>query len=316
MTTENQDLTTTVRGYVDKPSISSHPSAAGNRESAGYYGSNSDLLGDCQPAMDATPELRRSSIDQPGNTSSRPTKAKVSVLIIDDDFVFGKILCHHLHAEGYNCTLESDHAAIYKLITDGPSPDIFILDNDLGNNISGLDLCRMIKSRHERPVIMLTADDSETTTVNCLDAGADQYIVKPYKTSELLARMRSAVRSYSYESSASKSKESSKPLTSIKIDRYHRVLRSATKSTLLTEKETMLLEFLFANIGVELSRESVNAALYGSKPMLNSRTIDVLMGRIRKKLKFIDSPYVINNLRNFGYILYKPMDSMVEGGVA
>lgn len=229
---------------------------------------------------------------------------KRSVLIVEDDFVFAKALFLHLQKEGYTCTLESDIDAVVELMEKGPIPDIFILDYELGSSMNGLDICRLIKSRVQRPVIMLTGNESEEITVRCLDAGADQYLVKPYKKNELLARIRTAMRSYSLklEQETQEKFADSAPLL---LDKARRTISDGYRSVLLTEKETLLLEFFLGNIGVELSRETMHFALYGSKPELFSRNIDVLVGRVRKKLQTLAAPYSINHLRSFGYVMHK-----------
>lgn len=237
---------------------------------------------------------------------SDPMKKK-SVLIVEDDFIFAKSLFLHLQKDGYNCTLESDIETVIELLDKGPVPDIFILDYELGYSMTGLDLCRLIKSRLQRPVIILTGNDSEEVTVRCLDAGADQYLVKPYKKNELLARMRTAMRSYSLklEGETLERIADSSPLL---LEKSSRTISDGHRKVALTEKETLLLEFLLGNLGVELSRETIHFALYGNKPEFFSRNIDVLVGRVRKKLMALAAPYSINHLRSFGYVMHRVPD--------
>lgn len=236
---------------------------------------------------------------------------KKSVMIVEDDFIFAKSLFLHLQKEGFNCTLESDASSLLQMIEHGPTPDLFILDYELGEGLTGLDLCRIIKARLQRPVLMLTGDDSEETTVRCLDAGADQYLLKPYKKNELLARIRSSMRNYRSpgESTPPVIHDEDQP----RLDTKRRQLDFAGRHVGLTERETMLLELLLGNLGVEMSRETVHFALYGSKPEIFSRTIDVLVGRVRKKLKGLSAPYSINHLRSFGYVMERVTHTTATG---
>lgn len=234
---------------------------------------------------------------------SDPMKKK-SVLIVEDDFVFAKSLFLHLQKEGYTCTLENDIEAVIELLDKGPVPDIFILDYELGYNMNGLDICRLIKSRVQRPIIMLTGNDSEEVTVRCLDAGADQYLVKPYKKNELLARIRTAMRSYSLKLEQETLERISES-TPLLLEKNNRTISDGYRTVALTEKETLLLEFFLGNLGIELSRETMHFALYGNKPEFFSRNIDVLVGRVRKKLMALAAPYSINHLRSFGYVMHK-----------
>jgi len=229
---------------------------------------------------------------------------KRSVLIVEDDFVFAKALFLHLQREGYNCTLEDHIAGIAALLDKGPVPDIFILDYELGHDMNGLDICRLIKARVQRPVIMLTGNDSEEVMALCLDAGADQYLVKPYRKNELLARMRTALRAYSMNS-GQETPEKPADSSPVQLDKHNRFLSDGLSTVALTEKETLLLEFFLGNLGVELSRETIHFALYGTKPEFFSRNIDVLVGRVRKKLATLLAPYPINHLRGFGYVMNK-----------
>ncbi len=237
---------------------------------------------------------------------------KKSALIIEDDYVFAKILSHLLQKEGYNCTFENDIPALIDLIEQGPAPDIYILDYELGNSITGLDLCRMIKAKKpQTPVLMLTGYDFEEIAVRCLDAGADQYLVKPYKKNELLARIRTALRS-NHIVTESENLKSRPDLQLQQRSLKRRVLSAGSKQLKLTELEAVLLEYMMGNIGVELSRETLHSTLYGFQPDAFSRKIDVLIGRTKKKLESLDAPYSINNLRGYGYIMHTAPSTELE----
>jgi len=234
-----------------------------------------------------------------------PWMKKKSILVVEDDLVFGKVLCMQLQQEGYNCTLLDNIDLVMAILDEGPFPDLFILDYELGTLINGLDICRSVKTRMQLPILMLTGNDAETTVVNCLDAGADQYLVKPYNKLELLARIRTALRKYPKDESSQPDSGSAKTL---KLDVNHRMASLGNRSIAITEKESMLLNYLLGNLGIELSRENMHFMIHGTKPDIYSRSMDVLVGRTRKKLKQLNAPYTINHIRSYGYVMHRLPD--------
>ena len=221
-----------------------------------------------------------------------------TVMVIDDDPIFVKMLVHHLSQENYNCLTLDDLSNLSQQHWLDIKADIFILDYELGLDIKGLELCRTIKSQVSRPVLMLTGDGSETTVVECLDAGADQFMVKPYKKSELMARLRSTLRSFKHPA------KNDAQARDLDIELAERRVRFGKNSVQLTERELGLLEMFMHDTGNGISRDTAHIALSKSKSEhVNSRSVDVLVGRLRKKLASINAPYVINHIRNQGYVL-------------
>jgi DNA-binding response OmpR family regulator len=225
---------------------------------------------------------------------------KKLALIVEDDKVFGMMLIQNLQREGYSCELFKDPRSVLEALDAGIMPDIFILDLNLGDELNGLDLCRIVKARFNRPVLMLTGNESEEVLVSCLDAGADQYLVKPYKNQELLARMRAALRYYQNVEELAGSSDS----VSFRLERNLRILTNDKVQVPLTEREVQLLEILLGNIGTEMSREVLHRAIYGVKPGLYNRNVDVLVGRVRKKIKLAGSPFTIEQVRSHGYVMH------------
>ena len=224
------------------------------------------------------------------------TMKKKSAVIVDDDPIFTTLIALHLRKEGFSCTVFNEACQAKLRIDPNNSPDIFILDYDLRSDLTGLDLCRMITSGSTGAVIMMTVNDTEEAVVSCLDAGAAHYIVKPYKPMELIARIRSTLRRKNDEK---KSKKTGQSL----LDSHARRLLNGKASIPLTEMETALMEILLCNLEKRLSREQAHYALYGKNREFNNRAIDVLVSRLRRKLEQTHSPYLINNIRSFGYVL-------------
>ncbi len=224
---------------------------------------------------------------------------KISLIIVEDDVVFAKILCHQLEKAGYLCTIPSDCTNLLEILDKGPAPDLFILDYELGWALNGLELCAHIKARMHKPVLMLTADDTELTATRCLDAGADQYVVKPYQHLELLARMRAAMRLYKAANVETEA------YSDLQHDVNRRGIAYGGAHVSLTEKEAIMLDLLLGQMGNELSREDIHRAIYGASPKVYSRNVDVIVGRVRKKLNRLGSPYSIVHIRSFGYTLLR-----------
>jgi len=225
---------------------------------------------------------------------------KASVLIVEDNPVFAKVLAMLLEKANYHCTTTGDISIFQNLLREGPVPDMFIFDYDLGAEMNGIELCELVKSRHRRPVIMLTANDSEEISVASLYAGADQHIVKPYRINELLARIRATILNYSScYNSLTPMPESSQ----ITLDSSLRLLKFNDKKVMLTEKEIQLYELLMSNLGMALKREVIYFNVFGGKSPTLSRRVDVLVGRLRKKLRASDMPLSIVQSRNHGYML-------------
>lgn len=190
---------------------------------------------------------------------------------------------------------------------------MFILDYFLGEKgISGLDVCRKIKARYRAPVVMLTANAQMETIVNCLNAGADQYLVKPYRIEELIARIEAVLRLYPDRTAITRTREAlSFP---VNIDWAERKLIGRDGSVIrLTEKELSLLELFIAAGDSLLDREKSFAAIYDKEMDPFNRSIDILVSRLRKKLMVVERNSDIMTIRGRGYHLVMPPLSP-EGG--
>lgn len=225
-----------------------------------------------------------------------------TIVIVDDDPVFTRILSYRL--EKYQFCCESYHTAtdaLVKLAHQSP-PDIVLLDYSLGpNEQSGVDLCRQIKYMMPGvPLVMLTGNDTTQTIVSCLDAGADQYVLKPYVLEELLARIRAVGRVYEKKDDIGRGGD----YEDFKLNIFEQTLTTPEGTARLTEKEMAFAELMLKSLGSPLSREYLYSVIYEREFDSLSRNLDMLAVRFRKKLSGITKHYSIKSVRGEGYIMY------------
>lgn len=179
--------------------------------------------------------------------------------------------------------------------------------------MSGLDVCRNIKSRYRAPVIMLTANSEITTIVSCLQAGADQYVVKPCHIDGLEARIHATIRLYNNSSGSLAATTVVERLKgALTVNWQLRMLTTAAgKFILLTEKEMALFELLVSENSV-LSRERAYASIYESAMPALNRSIDNLVSRLRRKLVALSVGIDIQPIRGGGYLLINPTEERPE----
>ena len=233
---------------------------------------------------------------------------KKHIVVVDDDAVFGEILCAGLHKNAFTTKrFDTVDAFLKNLGSISANPvDLFIIDFHLDKpNINGLDLCRRIKSKGAYPVIMLTGEDDVETTVACLYAGAEQYVTKPYELDELVARIHVVLKGWARAavSYLESSGDAEKP--TLTLQGRSRVLSCGDKETKLTQREVSLAESLLGSMGIEMEREHIYFAIFGRAMEPFSRAVDILVARLRKKLKLVTDDYVIIPTRNSGYMLVK-----------
>ncbi len=219
------------------------------------------------------------------------------ILIIEDEKDIVESLEYNLKNEGYKVSKAYDGLNGLRLAEE-KVPAIVLLDLMLPG-LDGLEVCRRLKKNPKTaaiPVIMLTAKGSETDKVVGLEVGADDYIVKPFSTKELIARIKTILRRYE--------KPAEKPAGAIKfkdleIDTDKHEVRAAGKPVELTAKEFQLLLYLAENPERVFSRERLLDAVWGIDVAIETRTVDVHMRRLREKLGKAGDHLV--TLRGVGY---------------
>lgn len=202
---------------------------------------------------------------------------KITVLIVDDDESICMLLKAFLESEGLKAITCHDGQSAVDLLETMPI-DIILLDVMMPE-MDGFETLRRIRARHSVPVIFLTARDMLTDKEKGFEAGADDYIVKPFDPREVLLRIRTQLR----ETGKVTSRNVTVGELSIDMDRY-RVYVGGEQITGLKPKEIQLLHFLAKNAGQVLTREQIINNVWGYSTLVDSRTIDVHILRLRKAL--------------------------------
>ena len=224
---------------------------------------------------------------------------KPSVLVVEDEPAQREVLIYNLKAEGFevSCAETGDDALV---LVSETQPDVIILDWMLPG-VSGIEICRRLKANagtRAIPVIMLTARSEETDRVRGLETGADDYVVKPYSVVELMARVRTQLRRVR---PASVGEQLS--FEDIKLDaETHRVTRDG-KSLKLGPTEFRLLSTFMEKPGRVWSREQLLDRVWGRDIYVDSRTVDVHIGRLRKALCTHGGDDPLRTVRGAGYSL-------------
>lgn len=217
------------------------------------------------------------------------------ILVIEDEPDIADFIKRGLALKGYEIAVAAtgeqglDSAREF-------SPDLVILDLMLPG-MDGVDVCRHLRQESDLPIIMLTARDSVADKVSGLDAGADDYITKPFAFDELLARVRSALRR--------KAGLDQEVLTvgDLSVRPASREVERAGRSIELTAREYELLEFLVRNAGRVLTKEIIFEKVWGYDFEIESDAIKVYVRYLRKKLNAPGEPDLIHALRGVGYML-------------
>jgi two-component system response regulator RegX3 len=227
-----------------------------------------------------------------------------TVLVVEDEASFVDALSVGLQREGFRVQVARDGAEALELF-DLVEPDLVLLDLMLPL-VSGVDVCRQLRARSTVPIIMVTAKASEIDTVVGLEVGADDYVAKPYRLRELVARMRAALRRAPRDDAGPPS-EDVLEVGDVRLDadRHEVVIRGEEVS--LPLKEFELLELLLANAGRVLTRETLISRIWGVDYVGDTKTLDVHVKRLRAKVEDDPSnPRRIVTIRGLGYKYEKP----------
>lgn len=225
------------------------------------------------------------------------------VLIVEDEESFVEALSVGLQREGFDPRVARDGAAAIKMF-DAVHPDVVLLDVMLPG-ISGIDVCRHIRRVSGTPVIMVTARDSEVDTVVGLELGADDYVTKPYRLRELVARMRAVMRRQPAGAAPPLESEVLE-VGDVKLDGGRREVTVAGEVVALTRKEFELLEYLMSEPGRVILRERLIDEVWGVDYVGDTKTLDVHIRRLRSKIDIDPTrPSRITAVRGVGY-RYEP----------
>ena len=224
-----------------------------------------------------------------------------TVLVVEDEASYVEALIIGLTREGFRVEVAVDGAEALARF-DIVQPDVVLLDVMLPR-ISGIDVCRQLRKRSQVPIIMVTAKGAEIDTVVGLEVGADDYVTKPYRMRELVARMRAVMRRQGAAASTGPElSEGAVTVGAVSLDpAEHRVLIDGAEVT-MPLKEFELLHLLLANAGRVLSRDMLIDRVWGSDYVGDTKTLDVHVKRLRGKLEADSAnPTRIVTIRGRGY---------------
>lgn len=226
--------------------------------------------------------------------------ASQTILVVEDEEAFIDALVVGLRREGFLVEVARDGAEAL-LNFDKISPDIVLLDVMLPK-VSGTDVCREIRKKSQVPIIMVSAKGAEIDTVVGLEVGADDYIVKPYRIRELVARVRAALRRSASSESDVYESGSTVNVGDVTINPEQHVVTVRGKLTKLPLKEFELLYVLMANAGRVMTRDILIDRVWGSDYYGDTKTLDVHIKRLRSKIETVPStPTAILTIRGLGY---------------
>jgi two-component system KDP operon response regulator KdpE len=206
--------------------------------------------------------------------------SKGNILVVDDEPQISRVLKTTLASQGYGVRIASDGDEAAQVLKEW-SPDLVITDLRMPN-MDGIDLCRHVRARSRIPIIVLSVKGEEATKVAALDAGADDYVTKPFSVNELLARVRAALRRASAPEEA---KSSLIEVGDFRIDVSTRNVRVREREVHLTPKEFDLLVYLARNAGGVLTHRKLLAAVWGANSVEQPEYLRVFVGHLRKKLE-------------------------------
>ena len=220
-----------------------------------------------------------------------------TILVVDDEHAIADMICTSLELAGFHC-LRADNAQQAHALIINEKPDLVLLDWMMPGT-SGLELARRLR-RHELtarlPLIMLTAKGEEDNRIQGLDAGADDYITKPFSTRELTARVKAVLR-------RSSTTENEEPLIagSLTMDRVSRRALGDGKPVELGPTEYRLLEFFMSHPERAYTRAQLLDHVWGGNVYIDERTVDVHIRRLRKALEPSNNDALIQTVRGTGY---------------
>ena len=226
----------------------------------------------------------------------------MKILVVDDERAVRESLRRALELEGYEIELAADgREALSRLMENGGSqPDAVILDV-LMPGVDGLEVCRRLRRGGSSvPVLMLTARDEIESRVSGLDAGADDYVSKPFALEELLARVRALLRR------TSDTPDDILRFADLELDPGTREVRRGGRVIELTRTEFALLELFMTNPRQVLTRSIIFERVWGYDFGFASNSLDVYIGYLRRKTEAGGLPRLIQTVRGVGYALREP----------
>ena len=217
------------------------------------------------------------------------------VLVVEDDEAIAQVLQRSLRLEGYEVKLAVDGVAALEE-AHAFLPDLVILDLGLPR-MDGIEVAKRLRETDDVPILVLTARDAVDARVEGLDAGADDYLVKPFERQELLARLRALLRRRPPRGQAALS------VADLRLNPDTHEVSRAGRRIDLTQREFELLEYLMRNERIVISRQRLLDEVWGYDPFSMTNTIEVFVSNLRRKLEAGGEPRLLHTIRGAGYVL-------------
>jgi two-component system, OmpR family, response regulator MprA len=217
------------------------------------------------------------------------------VLVVEDDTDIASVLRRSLDKEGYEVRVAGDGEAALDQSA-AFNPDLVILDLGLPK-LDGMEVARRLRSADDVPILMLTARDALEARVEGLDAGADDYLVKPFERQELLARLRALLRRRPPRGSASV------VVGDLALNPDTHEVSRGGRDIDLTQREFELLEYLMRNERIVVPRQRLLEEVWGYDPFATTNTIEVFVSNLRRKLESGGEARLLHTIRGAGYVL-------------
>jgi DNA-binding response OmpR family regulator len=214
---------------------------------------------------------------------------------VEDDEEIAQVLQRSLRLEGYEVRVAGDGETALDQSA-AFNPDLVILDLGLPK-LDGMEVARRLRSADDVPILMLTARDALESRVEGLDAGADDYLVKPFERQELLARLRALLRRRPPRGSASV------VVGDLALNPDTHEVNRGARDIDLTQREFELLEYLMRNERIVVPRQRLLEEVWGYDPFATTNTIEVFVSNLRRKLEAGGEPRLLHTVRGAGYVL-------------
>jgi len=230
------------------------------------------------------------------------TNGRSRVLVVDDDRALRQAITRALSLEGYDCADAVDGIDALTQV-DQQRPDAIILDLGLPT-LDGITVCQVLRARGDRtPILVLTARNEVSDRVRGLDAGADDFMSKPFALEELLARLRALLRRTAPpRDPAEAGHDDSLVLADLRVSPSQRRAWRGAREIDLTKTEFDLLELLVRNAGIVLDRTTIHERIWGYDFGPDSKNLTVYMGYLRSKTESDGEPRLLHTVRGVGYV--------------
>lgn len=226
---------------------------------------------------------------------------KKHIFVVDDEIHIRELIDKYLKKEGYDSSVYADGNDIINELNK-KNPDLLVLDINMPG-INGLELCKEIRKTSEIPIVFVSARDEEFDRILGLELGGDDYLSKPFSPRELLVRIKNIFKRI--EKSNPVSEEAKITINDLLLNKLERTVFCLDNEIKLTTKEYELIEFLIVNSNMPFTREILIERIWGYDYIGETRVIDDLVKRIRKKLKEANSKLNIETVWGYGYKIEK-----------